>query len=303
MKSNGGIWSIGFLGGTLLIFCIPLIVLGFFSDPWFIGFIGFFIVLMGLLLGITVHGYYSMKYSVTNGSLILRWSFFKKIISLQDISSISSVGKENLQGIRSFGVGIPGHYVGRFRLKFDGDFHVTTLYATKLDNLILIRTVHNATYGITPEKKEEFIHFMQYCKPSIKKTVVSTTEPIRTSKDNIKKSQTWITTLFLICVVLSIGTLVYFFIPYQSLPETGVPLHWGLGGVVDRFGNKSELLVMISVFTGVEILISTLMYIWMRKSDLGKVKIGRLIMLFPLIINLVFSMLFIVIMQATLNYF
>ena len=180
--------------------------------------------------------------------LILRWSFFRKIIPLQDISSISSVGKENLQGIRSFGVGIPGHLVGRFRLKFDGDFHTTTLYATNLDNLVIIRTSDNKTYGITPEKKEEFIHFMQFSKPSIRKTDVDTTQPIRASENNDLKISKLDYTLFLICVVLSIGTIIYFIIVYQSLPETGVPLHWGPGGVVDRFGNKSELLVLVCVF-------------------------------------------------------
>lgn len=302
-KTNGGIWSIGILVGTLLIFCIPLAFIGVIGDPWFILFMGIGIGLMGLLFGITVHGYYSMKYQVTNESLTLKWGFFKKTIPLQDISSISSVGKENLQGIRSFGVGIPGHLVGRFRLKFDGEFLATTLYATKLDNLVVLRTLDNKTYGVTPDKKEEFIQFLQTTKSSIKITDIDTKQPIRASEEEIKKSRTWLTVFFSICIVLCIGSYVYFLIVYQMLPETGVPLHWGPGGVVDRIGNKSELMVMNSIFVGIELLISTLVYVWMRKSDLGKVRIGRYIMLFPLLINLVFSTLIIVVMQATLNYF
>ena len=264
---------------------------------------GIFIVLMGFLFGITVHGYYSMKYVLTSDSLTLKWSFFKKTIPLPEITSISSIIKENLQGIRSFGVGIPGHLFGKFHLKFNGEFLSTTLYATKLDNLVILRTLDNKTYGITPDKKEEFIQSMQTTKSSITKMDLDTAQPIRASKEAIRKSRTWLTVLFSICIVLSVGSFVYFLIPYQMLPETGVPLHWGVGGVVDRFGNKTELLTMMSIFTGVEVIISTLVYLWMRKSDLGKVRIGRFIMLFPLIINLVFSTLIIVIMQATLNYF
>ncbi len=302
-KSNGGIWSIGFLVGTLLIFCIPLAFLGVFSDPWFIGLMGALILLMGLVLGLTVHGFYSMKYEVSDEFLIFRWSFFKKTIPLQDITSVSSVSKTNLQGIRSFGVGIPGHLVGRFQLKLNGEFLATTLYATKLNNLVILRTSDNKTYGITPENVEEFMNFIQSIGPLVKKTEMDTLQPIRVSASQLKKIQTIISTLFIICIILAVGTFTYFLIAYQNLPETGVPLHWGIDGLPDRYGNKSELLIMVSIFTGVELLISVLVHIWMRKSDFGKVRLGKLIMLFPLIINLVFSTLFIVIMQATLSYF
>ena len=264
---------------------------------------GISIGLMGLIFGTTVHGFYSMKYVVTSESLTLKWSFFKKTIPLQEISSISSVTKDKLQGIRSFGVGIPGHLIGRFQLKFNGEFLATTLYATDLNHLVVIRTLDNKTYGITPDKKDEFMQSILTSQSSITKTELDTAQPIRVTEEVIKKSRTTLTILFLICVSLSVATFVYFLVLYQMLPETGVPLHWGPGGVVDRFGDKSELLIMMSVFTGVELLISTLVYIWMRKSDLGKVKIGKLIMLFPLIISLVFSTLTIVITYATLNYF
>jgi len=277
--------------------------MGFISDPWFIAFMGIFIGLMGLIFGTTVHGYYSMKYVVTSESLMLKWSYVKKTIPLQEISSISSVTKEHLQGIRSFGVGIPGHLVGRFRLKFNGEFLATTLYATDLNHLVVIRTFDNKTYGITPDKKDEFMQSILTRQSSITKTDLDTAEPIRVTEEVIKKTRIWLAVLFLICVSLSVATFVYFLVLYQMLPETGVPLHWGIGGVVDRFGNKTELLTMMSIFTGVELLISTLVYIWMRRSDLGKVKIGKIIMLFPLIINLVFSTLIIVITYATLSYF
>ena len=127
-------------------------------------------------------------------------------------------------------------------------------------------------------------------------------QPIRASDDVCRKNRAIINILFLICIVLVIGTLTYFIFTLQSLPEI-VPLHWGLDGLPDRFGNKSELLVMVTIFTGVELLVSVLIHIWMRKSDFGKVRMGIFIMLFPLILNLVFSVLFITITQLTLSYF
>lgn len=264
---------------------------------------GALLVLLGFGLGITVHGYYSMKYVVTDEFLILKWSFFKKEIPLQEIVSISSVSKEKLQGIRSFGIGIPGHFVGRFQLRLDGEFRPTTLYATKLDNLLIFHTVEKKTYGITPDNPEEFINAIQSKGENVTKIEIDYSQPIRATEEIVKKAQNSITLFFLICDALTIGTYIYFIIAYQGLPETGVPLHWGIGGVVDRWGERSELLIMVSIFTGIELLISALVYIWMRTSDFGKVKIGKLIMLFPLIITLVFSVLVIVIVQATLNYF
>jgi hypothetical protein len=302
-KTKGGIWSIGLLIGTLLIFIIPLSFIRVISNPWYIGLMVTFIALMGLIFGVAVHGFYTLKYLVTDTSLVIRWSFIKKIIPLRDISFISSVTKEHLQGIRSFGVGIPGYLVGRFQLKLNGEFIATRLYATDIDNLIILRTSDNKTYGITPELKDEFMTFIQSKESSLRKTEMDTSEPVPVTENELKKSRIILTALFLICLILPIATFIYFLIIYQRLPETGVPLHWGPGGIVDRWGNRSELLTMISIFTGVEVLISIPVYIWMIRSDLGKVRIGKIIMLFPLIINLVFSVITIVILEATLNYF
>ncbi len=302
-KSNGGLWSIGFLIGTLLIFCVPLAFLGIISDPWYIGMMVVFILLMGIIFGVTVHGYYSMKYIIADEFLILRWSFFKKIIPLREISTISSVSKDNLQGIRSFGVGIPGHLVGRFQLRFNGEFMRTALYATNLDNLVVIRTLDKKTYGVTPENTEYFINHIQSAETSVKQAKLDTSLPVQINQKTAKKTQSFISIVFIISVILTVGTFVYFIIAYQGLPETGIPLHWNIYGEVDRFGNRSELLIMVSIFSGIEVLLNSLVYLWMRKSDLGKVRMGKIIILVPFIITLVFSVLMTVILQSTLNYF
>lgn len=301
-KSNGGIWSIGLLIGTTLIFVIPSVILGMLGESWVIAFFGTLIGLLIILFGITVHGYYSMKYLVTQDTLVLKWSVFKRNIPLKDIQRISTISDANLEGIRSFGVGIPGHLVGKFWLKLAGEYLATTLYATKLENLVIIQTDDNKTYGITPDAKEEFLVALKSSSTVLDITEIDTKLSVRSSEVIIKKSRRWITLFFAICLVLTVGTFLYTLILYQNLPEV-IPLHWGLGGMPDRFGNKSELLIIISVFSGIEIFLSIMVYLWMRKSDMGKVKLGILIMLFPLFITLTFSVLMIVIMQLTLNYF
>jgi hypothetical protein len=301
-KSNGGIWSIGFLVGTVLILIVPMILLASLKEPWFFVFMGGMIGLLFILFGITTYGYYSMKYIVTNDTLILKWSIFQRKIPLNKIRSISSILNPNLQGIRAFGVGIPGHLVGRFLLKFGGHFTPTTLYATNLENLVIIQTDGNKTYGITPDIRDEFIATLKSSNPSLRETELDSTLPVQSSDANIKKSRAWISTLFSVCLALVVGTFIYTIIIYPSLNDV-IPLHWGVGGVPDRFGNKNGLLIMVSIFSGLEILISALVYLWMRKSDIGKIRMGILIMVFPLIISLVFSVLTVIIVQATVNYF
>ena len=234
----------------MLIFIVPLIILGHIGDPWFIIFIVGLIVLMGSVFGLTVHGYYSMKYILTHDSLILKWSFFKRIVPLNSISSISPITSTKIQGIRSSGVGIPGHLIGKFHLKFDGQFISTNLHATKMENLVILRTSGGKTFGITPDEREEFVNLILSTQSSIEKTELDTEEPIRTTEQAAKKSRNWISVFFAICVVFAIGTLIYVIIAYQGLPDV-IPLHWGVGGVPNRFGNKSELLVSVSIFSGI----------------------------------------------------
>ena len=63
-------------------------------------------------------------------------------------------------------MGLPGHLIGKFRLLIEGIFQKVSLYATRLENLILIKSQErpNKYYGITPEKVEEFIFKLkEYC--------------------------------------------------------------------------------------------------------------------------------------------
>jgi len=300
-KSHGGIWSIGLLVGSVLVLCIPLTFLRYINVPWFIGLISAFVAFITIIFGITVHGYYSMKYLVSESVLTLKWSIFKHQILLNDIHTMSSITDSQIEGIRTFGVGIPGHLVGKFLIKFEGEFLPTTLYATKLENLVIIRTSTGNIYGITPSNPEDFINAIRTRNLSVQRTELDTRQAVRTEKNTLRQSRTWITVLYLLCFIIAISSLTYMIITYQSLPDT-IPLHWGLGGFPDRFGNKSELLIIVSVFSGLEIVLATLVYVWMRKSDLGKIRVGIVIMLFPLLIAIVFSTIIIIIIQTIINY-
>lgn len=257
--------------------------------------------LLVLVLGITAHGYYSMKYILTKDSLILKWSVFRRRISLENIQSVASVTDPKLQGIRAFGVGIPGHLVGKFYIKIDGEFVPTTFYATNLENLVILRTLDGKIFGITPDAREKLLSSLASNQAFITMVEMDTELPLRATQEIINKARLWISVLLLICILMGVGTWIYTFFVYINLPDL-IPLHWGISGLPDRFGNKYELLIFNSVFTGIDILLSTLIFWWLRKSDLGKIKLGITIMLFPLLITIVFSVLMIIISQLTLNY-
>jgi uncharacterized membrane protein len=53
-------------------------------------------------------------------------------------------------------------------------------------------------------------------------------------------------TIYLVGVLMCVAPLVYLALSWQGLPAS-VPLHFGLDGKADRFGDKGELIVAVSV--------------------------------------------------------
>jgi uncharacterized membrane protein len=52
--------------------------------------------------------------------------------------------------------------------------------------------------------------------------------------------------------IIFLAPLIYLLIIWQNLPAK-VPMHYNLNGVIDRYGDKSELLLMALIITGVNI--------------------------------------------------
>ncbi|MDO3644777.1 SdpI family protein [Mucilaginibacter sp. L3T2-6] len=53
--------------------------------------------------------------------------------------------------------------------------------------------------------------------------------------------------------------IIYLYSIYSSLPEI-VPVHYGIGGKVDRYGNKSELIML----TGIMLFVGALVYLLLK---------------------------------------
>ena len=95
---------------------------------------------------------------------------------------------------------------------------------------------------------------------------------------------------------------VYFVINYGSLPETDIPLHWGIDGQVNRWGSKLELLFYFYFTIIFGVFLSGLLYYYVcKKSEICKTKWGFGIMFLPLSINILFMGINFAIIQLTIN--
>ncbi|MDP9079446.1 MAG: SdpI family protein [Bacteroidota bacterium] len=52
--------------------------------------------------------------------------------------------------------------------------------------------------------------------------------------------------------------VIYLFFVYASLPET-VPMHYGMDGKVNRYGNKSELITLVAIMLGTQLFVYLLL--------------------------------------------
>ena len=106
----------------------------------------------------------------------------------------------------------------------------------------------------------------------------------------------------MISIVLSGIGLVYFLGIYFQLPQL-VPLHFKINFEPDRFGNKVELIGIISFFMVFGIGLSSLLYYYVhRRTHLDQTKYGYSVMIIPVAISLLFLILTIVLMNQTLAF-
>jgi hypothetical protein len=91
-------------------------------------------------------------YSINNNELIIHRPGPNRRISINTIESVHSVSKEEMNGtIRSFAVGGLFGYFGRFMVPKFGSVNV---YATRMSNLILVRTRDGEKILLSPDDIE-----------------------------------------------------------------------------------------------------------------------------------------------------
>ncbi|MFX1575279.1 MAG: DUF1648 domain-containing protein, partial [Promethearchaeota archaeon] len=154
-------------------------------------------------------------------------------------------------------------------------------------------------YGITPSEENEFIVTLNNVNRTIEPQVLEKPSPFKVTKTSSKDIK-YALSLFVISIVLSISGLVYFLVVYFQLPQT-VPLHFSYNFIPNRYGNKIDLIGLISFFMIFGIGLSSLLYYYIhRRTHLDQTKYGYSVMLIPIVISILFLILTIVILNQIL---
>lgn len=302
VPSNGGIYSWILLILIEILFIPIALILRNENIAWIFYL---FAIFMGLMFGLIVFGYYNMRFIFTENGLNLRWAFFNRLIPYESIEKIGFPSGNIHSGIRVGGIGIPGYLFGKFKLVLDGTLTNVSLYSTKFDRLlfIFVKTGKKSKcYGLTPEKSHDFINTVKTRNTMIKEVTIDTEKPIQQDVNISSKNQNYAKIVFIVSLTVLLISAIYIAIYYGSLPETNIPLHWGIDGQVNRWGSKSELLVYFYFTIIFGAFISVLLYYYVcKKSEIGKTKWGYGIMLLPLSINILFMGINFAIIQLTIN--
>jgi hypothetical protein len=250
-----------------------------------------------------IYMYYEMEYIISDKFLLIKWGLKTTKVPIEKVKRVIKPETKNYEGVRLGGVGIPGYLFGKFKYLIEGEFKTVSLYATKLSHLLFIETdgQKRKFYGITPSEEDEFIATLNNLNKNIEpqtKENLTTFKVTKTSSKDIK----YALTLFVISIVLSISGLVYFLVIYFQLPQT-VPLHFNINLEPNRYGNKIDLIGIISFLMVFGIGLSSLLYYYIhRRTHLDQTKYGYSVMLIPVAISILFLILTIVLMNLVLAF-
>lgn len=108
-----------------------------------------------LLIYSLTYAFRPINYMVTHDELIITRPVFNVRIKKADIKTVELIGRKKLRfSIRIFGVGGMFGYYGWFTNFVLGKM---TWYATRRNNTVLIRTVHNQKIILTPDEPDQFV--------------------------------------------------------------------------------------------------------------------------------------------------
>jgi len=108
-----------------------------------------------LAIYIITYGFSTKAYQLTPDEIIICRLFGNVKIKRSEITSVEIIEKEQMGWIiRTFGVGGLFGYWGKFSSSKLGSM---TWYATKKNRIILIKTINNKRFVITPDEMEQFV--------------------------------------------------------------------------------------------------------------------------------------------------
>lgn len=154
-------------------------------------------------------------------------------------SKIRQAGKiETNLRFRLFGGSLPGSHWGLFTTSNVGN---TQVYTTKYKGeFVLLELVDGTRVLISPQELDAFLESLRH-KTSFTTPIIGEVYESGLDRRSVyaQVAVLWIAWLALVVYVAQI---------YPGLLET-IPVHFGLNGIPNRYGNKSELILLVAVST------------------------------------------------------
>ncbi len=193
-------------------------------------------LLLALLLGIFAAGYYSLRYRLSEGELVLRWLWVQEIIPLGRVDGVYGghrLGKP--RGVE--GMAWPGLYRGRAGSE---SFPQLQYHGTSLDPAdAIILTTPDGAYALTPADLDGFRSALIARLEALPQDAVAEAPPIAT------RMPAWLCLSILrdgVTIALLAGALLVMLVSFgyvaarfPQLPEL-MPLHFGFTGEPDVIG-------------------------------------------------------------------
>ena len=152
---SGGVWAV------TIVTLVVLAGTGFYLEslPWpssmlWLKYLLTIILLTTVIVGV---GYMPIRLKANDEKVTVRRLFGSLEIPLNEVIETRRIFKSDINGsIRTFGSGGLFGYLGRFKNDRLGNY---TMYATELNNLILVRT-SNKKYVFSCSRPQEFVEFV-----------------------------------------------------------------------------------------------------------------------------------------------
>jgi hypothetical protein len=152
---SGGVWAITIV--TLAVLAGAGFFITTLNWPKMMLWLKYLLLAIFLITVIVGVGYMPIRLKANDETITVRRLIGSLEIPLSEVTVVSRISKSDIDGsIRTFGSGGSFGYLGRFQNSRLGNY---TMYATELNNLILIRT-DNKKYVFSCTKAQDFVDYI-----------------------------------------------------------------------------------------------------------------------------------------------
>lgn len=152
---SGGVWAITIV--TLVVLAGAGFYIASLNWPTVMLWLKYLLTIVFLTTVIAGMGYMPIRLKANGEKITVRRLFGSLEMSLNEVIETRRISKSDIDGsIQTFGSGGFFGYLGRFKNNRLGNY---SMYATDLNNLILVRT-RNKKYVFSCSRPQEFVEFV-----------------------------------------------------------------------------------------------------------------------------------------------